>query len=163
MDQSTNYTTGLSDNHRHLLVCCTVTNASDEVSIRYVEHSLYRLWQYTMANKHGIVVRDANVCLWLPDQELLSHEALFQQAGSVEEVHRISFANYEPDTGLCNTMQRFVAAKEVDHVRTLLLNHIPEKSKGNGDFAMETETGHAVINSDAADLRALGRLLDTAL
>ncbi|MCZ6643801.1 MAG: hypothetical protein O7F71_19675 [Gammaproteobacteria bacterium] len=143
------------ETHRHVLVCCTVTNQAGEASIRYVEHSLYRLWQYMMANKHHIVVRDAAVCLWLPKDELDSHQQLFRHAGSVEEVHRISFASYDQDSGICNTMQRFVAAADSDRVQSLLLSRIPQESKRSGDFAMELEIGHAVVNSELADLSTL--------
>ena len=152
-----------SETHRHLLVCCTVTNRSGGKSIRYVEHSLYRLWQYMMANKHDIIVRDAAVCLWLPKDELDSHDKLFRRAGVVAEVHRISFAIHDQDTGICDTMQRFVAAAEVDRVQALLLNRVPAESKRRGDFAMELETGHVVINSEAADLSDLGLPLDASV
>ncbi len=150
------------ETHRHLLVCCTVTNRSGDESVRYVEHSLYRLWQYMMANKHDIVVRDAAVCLWLPKDEWDSHDKLFRHAGDVAEVHRISFAIYDTDTGICNTMQRFVAVAEVDQVRALLLKRVPAEAQRSGDFAMELEIGHVVVNSEVADLHNLGRPLDVA-
>ena len=137
-----------SENHRHLLVCCTVTNRSGEESIRYVEQSLYRLWQYMMANKHHILVQDATVCLWLPKDELEVHHQLFRHAGNVAEVHRLSFASYDQHSGICNTRQRFVAAAEVDRVRTLFLNRVPTESKRSGNFAMELEIGHVVVNSE---------------
>lgn len=152
-----------AETHRHLLVCCNVTNSSGEASIRYVEHSLYRLWQYMMANKHHIAVRDAAVCLWLPKDELDSHDQLFRHAGRVEEVHRVSFASYDQDSGICNTTQRFVAAADSDRVQALLLGRISRESKRNGDFAMELEVGHAVVNSESADLGTLGQPLDATL
>ncbi len=151
------------ETHRHLLVCCTVTNRSGEESLRYVEHSLYRLWQYMMVNKHSIVVRDATVCLWLPGDEMEVHDQLFRQAGLVEEVHRMSFASYDQETGICNTMQRFVAAADSDEVQALLLSRIPPEAMRSGDIAMELEIGHAVASSEAADLGTLGHQLDLAL
>ena len=55
-----------SEAHRQLLVRCRVRNRDSEISVRFVEHSLFRLWQYMMANKHDIRVLDATACLWLP-------------------------------------------------------------------------------------------------
>ena len=46
----------LSDSQRQLLVRCEITNRDGDPGVRYVEHSLFRLWQYMMANKHGLVV-----------------------------------------------------------------------------------------------------------
>ena len=45
--------------HRQLLVRCMVRNRDAEISVRFVEHGLYRLWQYMMVNKHNIEVEDA--------------------------------------------------------------------------------------------------------
>ena len=59
----------LSDSQRQLLVRCEITNRDGDPGVRYVEHSLFRLWQYMMANKHGLVVHGLAVCLWLPEQE----------------------------------------------------------------------------------------------
>ena len=54
-----------------------------------MEHSLFRLWQYMMANKHDIRVFDATVCLWLPEDEMQAQSQLFGQSGRVDEVRRI--------------------------------------------------------------------------
>ena len=108
------------------------------------------------------VVRDAAVGLWLPAAEHAQHETLFSQAGTVEQVHRICLAVYDRSTGLCNTMQRFVAAADCERVRALLVERIPAATKSAGDLAMEVETGSAVIRTDAADLADLGRQLDSS-
>ncbi|MDH3641089.1 MAG: hypothetical protein OES38_03280 [Gammaproteobacteria bacterium] len=148
-----------SETHRQLLVRCRVRNRDAEFSVRFVEHSLYRLWQYMMANKHDIVVADAAVCLWLPEAELQAQSRLFEQAGKVDEVRRISFAIYDPDTGFCNTLQRFVAVEDSERVQQLLLNRIPSEAKRAGDFAMELESGFTVLRDSVKDLTSLGHTL----
>lgn len=75
----------------------------------------------------------------------------------------ISFASHDQDSGICNTMQRFVAAADSDRVQALLLGRISRESKRNGDFALELEVGHAVVNSGSADLGTLGQPLDATL
>jgi hypothetical protein len=49
------------NNHRQQLVRCTVSNGDSQQSCRYVEHSVYRLWQHKMANKHNLRVTEAQL------------------------------------------------------------------------------------------------------
>lgn len=149
----------LSDSQRQLLVRCEITNRDGDPGVRYVEHSLFRLWQYMMANKHGLVVHGLAVCLWLPEQEWQAQGEIFQRAGVVESVHRLSFAIYDRSTGLCNTMQRYVPADDADKVKDLLLQRISPEARAEGDFAMEMEAGRAVIRDDLVDPSTLGHAL----
>lgn len=148
-----------SDSQRQLLVRCEITNRDGDPGVRYVEHSTFRLWQYMMANKHGLVVHGLAVSLWLPEQEWEAQGELFQRAGEIESVSRLSFAIFDRATGLCNTMQRFVLAEEVDKVRDLLLQRIPSEVRADGDFAMELEAGRAVIRDETVDPSTLGHAL----
>ena len=142
------------DPHRQLLVRCQVNNRAHESSVRFVEHSLYRLWQYMMANKHQLRVQQASVCLWLPEAEWEQQARLFERAGDVEAVQRLAIAIYDDGQGFCNTMQRFVLEDDSQRVQNLLLARIPDATRRTGDFAMEVETGYAVArgNSDLAEL-----------
>lgn len=148
-----------SDSHRQLLVRCEITNRDGDPGVRFVEHNVFRLWQYMMANKHGLVVHGLAVCLWLPEHEWQSQSEIFQRAGEVEEVNRLSFAIYDRATGLCNTMQRFVPAGETERVKELLLARISPEARLEGDFAMELEAGRAVIRDDVVDPATLGHAL----
>jgi hypothetical protein len=112
-----------------------------------------------MANKHGLVVHGLAVCLWLPEQEWQAQGDIFQRAGTMESVHRLSFAVYDRTTGLCNTMQRYVPADDADKVRDLLLARISPDARAEGDFAMELEAGRAVIRDDLVDPASLGHAL----
>lgn len=149
----------LTDGQRQLLVRCEITNRDGELGVRYVEHNVFRLWQYMMANKHGLVVHGLAVCLWLPEQEWQAQGEIFQRAGTMEAVHRLSFAVYDRTTGLCNTMQRYVPANDADKVRELLLSRISPEARAEGDFAMELEAGRAVIRDDLVDPASLGHAL----
>ncbi len=144
---------------RQPLVRCMVRNRDAEISVRFVEHSLYRLWQYMMVNKHNIEVEDASVCLWLPEAELQAQSQLFQRSGEVDSVQRISFAVYDKDSGLCNTLQRFVANSDSSRVQELLLRRIPVEARLSGDFAMELESGFAVRREHSNELADVGPTL----
>jgi hypothetical protein len=140
-------------------VRCEITNRDGDPGVRFVEHNVFRLWQYMMANKHGLVVHGLSVSLWLPEHEWQAQGEIFQRAGVVESVHRISFAIYDRATGLCNTMQRFVPAGDSEKVRELLTQRISPEARAEGDFAMELEAGRAVIRNDVVDPATLGHAL----
>ena len=149
----------LTESHRQLLVRCDITNRDGDTGVRFVEHTVFRLWQYMMANKHGLVVHRLGICLWLPEQEWEIQGEIFQRAGAVESVQRLSFAIYDRSSGLCNTMQRYVPADDADKVKELLLQRISPEARAEGDFAMEIEAGRAVIRDDDVDPASLGHAL----
>ncbi len=149
----------LSESHRQVLIRCEVTNREGDPSVRYVEHNVFRLWQYMMANKHGLVTYGLAVSLWLPEHEWQAQGELFRHAGRVEFVHRINFAIYDRDSGLCNTMQRYVPADDVDKVHSLLLQRISPELREDGDFAMDIDHGRAIVRVDTVDPATLGHAL----
>ncbi len=134
---------------RHVLVRCVVENRDGVSSVRFVEQSHYRLWQYMMANKHDLRVKAAAVALWLTDAEYADNESVFERSGSVEVVDRIAFAVYDRDTGIVSTLQRFVPRQDAAELRDSLLARFPPAIRDSDDFAMEQETGRAVIRATA--------------
>lgn len=149
----------MPESQRQLLVRCEVTNRDGDPSVRFVEHNLFRLWQYMMGNKHGLVVHGLSVSLWFPDSEWHAQDELVKTSGPVEPVHRIGLAIYDRATGMINTMQRYVPAADVDLVKDLLLQRIPQEVRADGDYVMEVETGRAVIREDVVDPATLGHAL----
>ena len=145
--------------HRHVLVRCEVTNRDAVSSVRFVEQDHYRLWQYMMANKHDLIVRNAAPCLWLTDTEYLGHPALFDLAGPCEPVSCLRFAVFDQTTGLCNTLQRFVPTNESEQLRDLLLRRVPPDLRASDDFVMEQRNGCAIIKA-GIDGRRLGSPLE---
>jgi hypothetical protein len=140
---------------RYVLVRAEVLNRHAVTSIRFVEQNHYRLWQYMMANKHDLIVQKASPCLWLPEAEYAANSRLFDQSGPREDVTRLNFAIYDQDTGLCNTVQRFVPTADADQLRDLLLQRIPDALRASDDFVMEQQCGCAVIRN-AGDPTRLG-------
>ena len=152
--------TDTGHSNRHSLIRCVVENRDGVSSIRFVEQTHYRLWQYMMANKHELMVRDAALCLWLSAREFTAHENLFSQAGEPEAVDCLSFAIYDEETGFCSTLQRFVPAAESVRVGELLFNRVPPPLRDSDDFAMETARGYAIIRAKGLDLSRLGLHFD---
>jgi hypothetical protein len=150
---------GLTESQRQLLVRCEISNRDGDPGVRFVEHNVFRLWQYMMANKHGLVVHGMSLCLWMPESDWHSQGELLRHAGGTESVHRLGFAIYDPSSGLCNTMQRFVPAEDAVKVKGLLLERVAPDVRAEGDFAMEVEAGRAAIREDLADPATLGHAL----
>jgi hypothetical protein len=141
---------------RHVLIRCVVQNRNRETSTRFVEHAHYRLWQYLMANKHDLIVKEGALCLWLPEEEYGKQARAFSHAGEMEPVVRLSFAHYDAMTGLCQTTQRFVPAADSDHVRALLISRLAQEVKSAPDFVTRADAGCAVIRARDLDLTTLG-------
>ena len=145
--------------HRHVLVRCSVINRDSAISVRFIEQDHFRLWQYMMANKHGLIVQDVAPCLWLPDWEYATNAAVFGRAGANEAVTRLTFAVYDSAIGICNTMQRFVPTHETDQLREQLLQRVPVDLRASDDFVMEQQRGYAVIKT-GTDVSRLGLPLE---
>lgn len=145
--------------HRFLLVRCEVENRSGEPSLRYVEHNQFRLWQYLMANKHGIIVRSAGMALWLPQREWQERAELFERAGPCETVMRLHLEIFDPLTGLCDVVQRFVPESDLTLVAAKLEGMLPPTDLAHEQCIKTVETGQSVIRQDSVALEGLGHRL----
>ncbi len=148
-----------SRSHRQLLVRCDVVNQRQEPSVRFVEHSVYQLWRYMMANKHNIQVSRAELALWLPESEWNAQSEVFRRAGPAEDVNRINIAIYDRDSSFCNTVQRFVPEADTKRVQELLLNRVPVRTRHSDDLIMEVDAGMAIVREDLGELVDLGYAL----
>lgn len=137
---------------REILVRCAVSNRTNDVSVRFVEKSHFRLWQYMMANKHHILVDTAAICLWLPNTEFNEHATLFNHAGPVEPVNRISLAMFDKEVGLVNVTQRFVPDNDTELVSRLLLSRVPGDLQNTEDVVHEVQPGYAIVRTTHTDL-----------
>ena len=111
-----------------------------------------------MANKHGIRIAQASLCLWLPESERESHGGLFAHAGAEEHVNRINIAIYDHQTSFCNTVHRSVPSADSPRVQELLLGRIPMTARQSDDVIMDG-AGMAVVREGLADLVNLGYAL----
>ena len=149
-----------SDVHRYLLVRCETTNRQQQPSIRFVEHNVFRLWQYTMANKHGLEVRHAKVCLWLPEQQWQHQRSYFEALGANYQVALLRFDLFDSQHQLWERVQRFVPSDESAQVAQRLTRRIPEGLVQAKDMRSQILNGYAVAQGDYANLNTLGRALD---
>lgn len=148
--------------HRFLLVRCQVRNRDDESSLRFVEYSQFRLWQYLMANKHGIVVEAAGMGLWLPEGEWGQQSDLFGHAGTSESVLKLHYELFDEDTGLTDIVQRFVIASDFHTLRSKLHSLVPAGLLGTDRCIETVEEGRCVVRDQPVPLESLGRQLSLA-
>jgi len=160
--------TQLTDQPRHILVRCEVENRKKIRSTRFVEKAHYQLWRYMVTTKHELIVREEAVCLWMAAQEFERQKKLFTQAGGgssgsggVEAVNQIGIAIFDPNTGMCDTLQRFVPLTDSQTVSELLLKRIPKNLQDSSDFAMQVEPGFAIIQPDQVDTSQLGLVVSS--
>lgn len=146
------------DAHRQLLVCCSVRNRAGTTSVRFVEHDLYRLWEYMMAHKHGLVVEASTVCLWMPVAEWRAQSELFQRTGACVPVYRLGLSIYDETTGFCNTVQRFAGGNDIDIVKDRLRGRLPAGPDSACHVAQDP--GFAILRDDLEDFIALGYSLE---
>ncbi len=146
--------------HRYLLVRCETTNREGQPSVRFVEHNLFRLWQYAMANKHGLMVSNAKICLWLPEQQWQSQQGYFEALGSHYAVALLRFDLFDSQHQLWERVQRFVPGEDSTAVAQRLERRIPANLAESGDVRSRIFSGYAVAQGDYANLATLGQALD---
>jgi hypothetical protein len=111
---------------------CEVKNRSGERSTRYVEHAVFPLWKYLMQNRHGLKVRRATPCVWVPHDEWRKTDRVMGRAGPNERVARLSFAAHDEKTGVTERSVRFVPDSDYDQVSALLVPRL-----GSDEFDLE--------------------------
>ena len=126
--------------HQNLLRCL-VGSDQGELSLRFVEQTHFRLWQYLLANKHNLRVHEAIACLWLNQSEFEQQQDLYIHAGNVEPLCRLSFSVYDDNAGWCDVVQRFLPAAEKDEVKAILLKKIPASVRASENFMLTEEAG----------------------
>ena len=131
----------------------------DQRSERYVEHHLFRLWQYAMINRHGLVVDGATPCLWLPREEWLRQRDYFDRVGKSTAVDLLVFERHDERNQLWERAQRFVPAENTQECAARLAQRIPAELRAGG-VEQRIVPGLAIAQSAEADLLTLGRYFD---
>jgi hypothetical protein len=107
------------------LIRCHVTNHRSELSVRHVFLDEFLLWEHLMVTKHGAVIGDVSLCLWMPQDKFSRNENIYQHAGKLEKVNRIVVDLFDSKYGFSNKITRFVATQECARVKEVILSHIP--------------------------------------
>ena len=127
------------------LVRCQVANRYQETSVRFVEISAFKLWEYLMTSKHGLRVSEPSLCLWIDDSEYEPNANVFDRAGEVEQVNRIVVELFDREYGFSQTSTRYARSSETDQVLGILRSHIPPDLCDSESCTIDVVSGRVVL------------------
>lgn len=135
---------GISTNgHLHpRLIRCTVHGASD--TVRYVELTQFRLWEYMMQHRHNLAVSGHALCLWLGEETFLRNAGPFSHAGELVDVNRILITVFDPDHHYLFDIQRYVPTEDSTAISNILLSHLPANLTRRKDYDLDITHGYCV-------------------
>ena len=137
------------------LIRCNVINRYNEESIRFIELSNFKLWEYLMTNKHGIKIGNMSLCLWVSDEEFKENENLYLHSGEVENVNRVVVDMFNEEYGFSNAITRFVRGSETDQVIKILTSHVPKEMVNTDTCQVDTYQGYSIVKKANAERSAL--------
>lgn len=86
--------------HRQLVVHAKIKNNKGEVSQRFVDHQVFKLWQRLMIHQHDFSVLSAKPCVWIPAEESRRNDQLFAHTQFQQNVSRLTFECYNQELGI---------------------------------------------------------------
>lgn len=137
------------------LVRCELFNKNNVSSIRLVELSHFKLWEYMIQHKHGMEIRNKELCLWVSVDEFNNKKSLYSRAGKIEQVNRVDVTVFATESSHCHTTHRYVADSETEELQTILLSHIPVATKDSEDYGVDVCKGYMVSNLSSLKDEAL--------
>ncbi len=129
-----------SDDQRKLVQCWLI-NPEGQGRYRFVELENFRLWEYLVTHKHGMLVKIVSVRLWLPEIIFRRYENIYSHAGEAAAIDRVSIERYDPNFRFYNTIHRFCLAEETQTLIHHLKRHLTERGIGVKDWGLETMSG----------------------
>jgi hypothetical protein len=129
------------------LLRCLVVNRYQETSVRFIEFEAFKLWEHLMNTKHGLKVTDPKLCLWVGEDEFVSHASVFERAGEIETVNRVLVDLFDPDYGFSQTITRYVRSNETAQIVDILRSHMPRDLNDSDACSIEIIEGRVVQQS----------------
>lgn len=137
------------------LIRCNVLNRYNEQTVRLVEFSNFKLWEYLMTHKHGARINNLSLCLWISEQEFQDNEGLYARTGEIEPVNRIIVDLFDEEYGFSNAITRFARESETERVIEILTSHIPRHLFNTEACQIQTYPGYSIIQNRINNSRAM--------
>ncbi|MDY6942559.1 MAG: hypothetical protein SVU69_06030 [Pseudomonadota bacterium] len=153
-------TTAHPELHSQKLVRCHIRNPQSETSIRFVELENFRLWEYMMRHKHGLVAEAVSLCLWVNLKEYHRKENIYARAGDVHTLNSIVLNIFDPLNGYSHVIKRYALAADTERLKTTLLSHISVDVRESDRFDVTVYPGFGVARSDVDDQQLILGLAD---
>jgi len=126
------------------LIRCHLVNTYKEQTVRLIEFENFRLWEYLMTNKHGAIINNISLTLWINEDNFKANEELYSRTGDAEEVNRIIVDLYDEEYGFTTAITRFVRSSETDQVKDILSSHIPKELSISNDCHIQVIKGFSI-------------------
>lgn len=138
------------------LIRCRVSSKNTSQSVRYIELENYKMWEYMVTTKHGLVVdNDLSLCLWVHEEEYIRNEDVYSRAGSISPVNRLLILINDEKHGYYYSASRFVPSDETEKVRKILLSHTSPEQRDNEYTTIEVIPGYTIEQKSHADAEPL--------
>jgi hypothetical protein len=135
-----------NNSQRQLLMRCLVTNQQGESGERFVDHTEFPLWQHLLESKHALQISKPTPCVWVPVEECRRHDKLFSHAAYQAPVVKLTYENFDSQTGITEKKVRFALASELELITPVLDEHLG----GSNDYVvLETQAGEAISTAPA--------------
>lgn len=127
------------------LIRCRVSSQNQSQSTRYIELENFKMWEYMVTTKHGLVVdRDLSLCLWVHEEEFQRNEDVYSRAGSISAVNRLLILINDENHGYYYSASRFVPNEDTEKVRKILLSHTSQESESTDFPTIEVIPGYTI-------------------
>jgi hypothetical protein len=138
-------TAGLSSTK---LVKCELFNRKMEKTLRFIELDKFKLWLYMMQNKHGFVIGDKSLHLWVSADQYRKHENLYGASHKLEEVDLIDMIIFDEDNKFTYSIARFAPSSERQKMKKILLSHVNRRLLTKDHFEINVYPGYALARFD---------------
>jgi hypothetical protein len=126
------------------LVRCDVVNRYNESSTRFVALDAFKLWEYLMCHKHGLRVGEPRLCLWVDEDAFQRGASVFERAGAVEPVDRVTVDLFDTEYGFSQTVTRYARTNETPQLVDILRSHIPPPLDASDACSIDIVHGQVV-------------------
>ena len=134
------------------LIRCRVTSEKNPASTRYIELENYKMWEYMVTTKHGLVVEtDLSLCLWVHEEEYIRNEDVYSRAGDVSPVNRLLILINDESHGYYYSASRYVPLKETEKVKEILLSHTSSAQRNDEFTNIEVIPGYTIEQKSHAE------------
>ena len=134
------------------LIRCRVSSEKNPPSTRYIELENYKMWEYMVTTKHGLVVEtDLSLCLWVHEEEFIRNSDIYSRAGVVSPVNRLLILINDESHGYYYSASRYVPLDETDKVKKILLSHTSSEQRNNEFTNIEAVPGYTIEQKSHSD------------
>lgn len=138
------------------IVKCKVSHHGDSPTTKYIEIEIFKAWAYVMFHRHGLVVSDLSLHLWVDMVEYENRKIVYDKLEQPEPIDRIELLISCETSSACHTVFRFSAHEDVDKLKEVMLSHLCEEIRFNKSYQFIVTTGYLFKMKDEDEGFLLG-------